>query len=144
MSDRLPAPEAEKPIPIQQEYSPFPRKNSFLRSLFLIGFLFFFNLIFILGPFIGLWATVFGFIITAITLTISGLVIVVSGFFSFPLSFLSIPILIMEHPTLLFSTGFLLIGLGGLLSIGLIYLIHFFGRLTIKYTAWNIKVIRGY
>lgn len=119
-------------------------RNSFLKSLVLFGVLFFFNLIFILGPFIGVWATAFGFIITAIALVISGLIIVISGLLSFPLSFISIPLLIMEHPTLLFSTGFLLIGLGGLLSIGLVYALQFIGRISIKYARWNINVIRGY
>jgi len=103
-----------------------------------------FNLTFILGPFIGLWSLIFAFVTTGIALTFSGLLVIVSGAFSFPLSFISVPLIVMGHPVLLFALGFLIIGIGGLLTISMIYCIRFFGVLTGKYVHWNIKAIRGY
>jgi len=106
--------------------------------------LFLFNITFILGPFIGLWSIIFAFVTTGIALTFSGLLVIISGAFSFPLSFISVPLIVMGHPILLFAFGFLIIGIGGLLTVSMIYCIRFFGVLTGKYLNWNIKAIRGY
>lgn len=103
-----------------------------------------FNAVFILGPFVAVWATIIALVASGFAITISGIAILLSGVLSLPLAFISVPLVILNHPVLLFSFGFLLTGIGGLLTIAMIYLIRFFGYITFKYANWNLSVIRGY
>lgn len=120
------------------------RGNSPLVSILVACGLAFFNLTFILGPFIALWAVIFSFATVGIAFSFSGALIIFSGIFSIPLPFVSVPLVVMGHPTLLFATGFLLVGTGGLLTIFMIYSVRFCGMMTGKYAGWNIRLIRGY
>lgn len=114
-------------------------------TMILIAFgMILFNSIFVIGPFVALWGSIFAFVTTGVAITLSGLLIILSGIFTIPLSFISVPLVIMGHPVLLFSFGFLIVGLGGLLTVLMIYSIRFFGLLTGKYIGWNFKLIRGY
>lgn len=120
------------------------RGNSPIVMILILCGLLFFNATLILAPFITVWAIIFSFATVGIAFTFTGALIVLSGMFTFPLSFISVPLIVMGHPVLLFSFGFLLIGVGGLLTIFMTYLIRFFGILTGKYAGWNLKLIRGY
>jgi uncharacterized membrane protein len=103
-----------------------------------------FNAMFILGPFIAIWGSILALITAGIAIVFSGLLIIISGIFAIPLSFISIPLVVMGHPVLLFAFGFLTFGIGGLLTVLMVYSVRFCGIITRKYFEWNIKVIRGY
>ncbi len=127
----------EPVVPVQKANQPV--------SMLLIGIgLLMFNLIIVLGPFLGIWGVIFGLFISGIAMAISGLLIVLSGILAFPISFISIPLIVMSHPVLLFSTGFFLLGIGGFLGLLTIFVGRLIGILTYRYTKWNLKLIRGY
>ena len=101
----------------------------------------FFNLIFIMGPFIGILALMFGLFAAAIAITASG----ITGFFAIIFEFLFYHqyIYIGINP---FARIFIRIGItafGLLFLIGVIYLTKFLYTLFIRYIKFNLKVING-
>jgi uncharacterized membrane protein len=94
----------------------------------------FFNLVFVLGPFIGIVAVLFSLFVTGASLVVAG----VAG--SFAIAF---DIVVAGIP-LLAAYSFLIasIAIGGLVLIGSYYLSKLFGILTLKYLKLNLKIIK--
>lgn len=102
----------------------------------------FFNLVFVLGPYLGIVATLIGMCCGAIATLIGGLGIII-GIILIPIfpGLVSIPNGIPEVSIFLVGIG--TIALGILFCIGMFYLIRFFVEITVKYVKWNIKTIKG-
>lgn len=137
-------------IPPQQPmhasaYSPdYRQRRSFASGLLIALLLLFFNLIIVLGPTIAIISLDLGLLITGISSFMSGIVLIISGITGFGLSLISLPSIMLAHPTLYYAGAGVFIGLGGLLSIGIIATTRWIAILMVKYIQWNIRVIRGY
>jgi uncharacterized membrane protein len=101
-----------------------------------------FNLIFILGPYLGVAGTLFGLFVASVGITIGGIAMV--------LGIIIIPIFSVFSGSIngFSSVVIMFLGLGttamGLLfTIGMSYVVKYFYKLTIKYIKWNIRVIKG-
>ncbi len=103
-----------------------------------------FNLIIVLGPFVAVWSVLLSLIVTGFALSITGITVLFYAALSMPIAFASVPLVIMSHPMLLYCFGFLSLGIGGLLSIAMIYSIKFCGIITARYFSWNLRLIRGF
>jgi len=114
----------------------------FIKSLFIGIGLLFFNLIFVLGIYAGIWGIVIGLLGGGIGVFFSGIALLFSTFFTLPGVF-HIPLLLIEHPVLMGSSGIFLMGLGTFFTILSIWFIKYWCMLTVKYIKWNIQLIRG-
>jgi len=114
-------------------------KNTFKVVLAAIG-LGFFNLVFVLGPYLGFVGVILGLFGTAIGLTVAGFAyfICVIIFPNIP-DFMSVAIIGNKVISLLVAIG--LTALGLLLFIGMCYLSRGFYKLTVKYLELNKKII---
>ena len=109
--------------------------NDTARKLFISLLLIFFNLVIVLGPFLGLVGLLLGLYGACIGVIVGGFI----ALFGSPLVLLT-PI---EAPHILtsISFGIAMIGLGALGTILSIYLTKLFYNLTTRYIDWNIKLI---
>ena len=116
--------------------------GNIFRAVLAVLSLGFFNVVFVLGPFLGLLGALIGLWAAAAAITIAG-----------PAGAIFV-IASLIFPHLIFGLGttsaialvFILIGLGalGLLAcIGLYYLSSWFFKLTIKYLNFNLRIING-
>lgn len=122
-----------------------PSPSNILKAVFATIVLGFFNLVFVLGPFLGLVGLLIGLFGASIGITIAG----ISLFFQAALgpalgslgSYLSVPFALEANPgaTLFLSTG--LTSLGLLFSIGNCYLAKWLYIGTIHYLKFNLKLI---
>lgn len=94
----------------------------------------FFNLLFVLGPLMGLIGVLIAFYSVAATLLVMPV-----GFIIFPSHILETS----ENRLLLLFGGMTSIGLGGMLSIGLLRLTVWLYRLFLRYLQFNVRLIRG-
>lgn len=92
----------------------------------------FFNIVFLLGPIIGLIAAYFGFCVSAVIMTIAPLLAVFQailfGFNDFMLQFF---------------VSIILCALGLLLSVAMIKIGKLFYNIILRYIKFNVKVIKG-
>lgn len=104
----------------------------------------FFNLVFVLGLYIGVVVTIFAFFISSIAFAFSGIMMIVQSLLPFNLTWLSIPFATegFLSKMALFSFGV------GFTSLGIL-LIIFFGKvaqwvykLTLKYLKANISIVK--
>ncbi len=112
---------------------------SVLRAVFASISLTFFNVIFILGPFLGLVGVLIGLWATAVSLAVSGAAVILS-----PLVKLIVPGLISLggfHPALLFFAGIAVAGMGALACIGMVILSKLFVRGTAAYLRFNARIV---
>lgn len=102
----------------------------------------FFNLIFVLGPYLGIVGSIIGMCIGAICTVISGIAIIACTILRpiFP-GLVNIPNGIPYIS--IFFVGIGTTALGILFCIGMFYLVKFFMGITVKYVKWNIKTIKG-
>ncbi|MDF2698566.1 MAG: hypothetical protein K0Q49_122 [Haloplasmataceae bacterium] len=109
---------------------------SALLAIFGLGFL---NLVFVLGPFMGIVGTLFALLVSGIAIAISGIALIIAPFLANIIpnleNYLSI------HPAVLITSGIGLIAFGILWIIGFSYLIKLFYQLTIKYLKLNLNII---
>jgi len=105
----------------------------FFKAVLAVVALSFFNLVFILGPFLGLAGLLFGLSVATLAVIFAGLKMMWLAII--PLA-LTLAILIK------FITSIGVIGLGILLTIAMAFTIKFFYELTISYLKWNIKLIK--
>ena len=104
----------------------------------------FFNLVFVLGPFLGLAGALFGLFVAAGAIIISGIAV-----FAATIAGPALPIAIdstfalFVSPAATFFISIGLICLGLLFLIGDIYLAKYFFTGTVKYLKYNVKIIRG-
>ena len=114
--------------------------SNILRAIFAVGVLGFFNLIFILGPFIGLVGVLIGFFAAAVGISVSGIVVFFASIFQPILpDFMNFTV----HPAVGIFTGAGLTSLGILFFIGVYYLAKLFYILTLKYLKLNLRLITG-
>ncbi|MEJ8545758.1 HAAS signaling domain-containing protein [Brevibacillus borstelensis] len=93
----------------------------------------FFNLVFVLGPFVGLIGVLIGLFGTALALLLAPIGLLLQ--FGFPED-------VHEQYLLLFS-GLTSFGLGGMLAIGLARLSGWLYRQFLRYLHFNVRMIRG-
>lgn len=116
--------------------------NQVLRGL-MVGFaLFFFNLIFILGPYIGIWGVIIGLLASGFAAVAAGGAILVSMLVALPIS-MTLPAVMIAHPPVLIFISLLVIGIGSLLSTLLLWIAKITCSLTYRYLLWNLRMIRG-
>jgi len=113
-------------------------KNT-LRAIFAIAALGFFNLVLVLGPFIGLVGVIISFYATGISFVFSG----VATFFASLLDPFVEAIYVDMNiiSALCFSIFFVCIGL--LILIGTFYLTKILLNILMKYLKWNLDLIKG-
>lgn len=102
------------------------RGSSFIVALALV----FFNLVFILGPLLGVLGLIFGLFVTAISFILSPLGLILK-------------LILGDGHLFEFFLSLVLAGLGLLLLPLTVKLVKFFERVLRKYGKWNIKMIRG-
>jgi uncharacterized membrane protein len=115
------------------------RAASVVRAVFASVSLTFFNIIFVLGPFLGLVAVMIGLWSIAPSLALSGLAL-----FLAPLAGAILPSWISLgglHPALLVFTGIALAGLGVLCAIGMWQLSRLFVKMIAAYVRFNARVV---
>ncbi|MCT4619268.1 MAG: DUF1700 domain-containing protein [Marinisporobacter sp.] len=120
-----------------------PSFSNILKAVFTIVALGFFNIVFVLGPFLGVVGALMGLFGGAIGVFVGGSSLLV-GIILKPLlgSLVSMPIVMTSNPV---ATSFLGIGiaaLGVLLIIGNCYLAKGLYKLTLKYLRMNLKIIK--
>jgi len=101
----------------------------------------FFNLVFILGPFLGAVGVLIGFYGAAFGVTVAGGALILVSLFP---ALLSLPYVVMDvtfYPLLGFTLGAGLTSLGLLFFIGDIWLTKALYNLTVKYLKANIRLI---
>ncbi|MDP4142920.1 MAG: DUF1700 domain-containing protein [Bacillota bacterium] len=104
-----------------------------------IGLLFF-NLIFILGPYIGIAATIIALFVSAIAIAIAGAAAAIFVVFAPLIPHTTVaPTLTATIGIILFSIGTVAMGL--LFLIGMCYVVKYFCVGTAKYIKWNIKIV---
>ncbi len=101
----------------------------------------FFNLVFVLGPFLGLVGVLIGIWGGSLGLTFSGIFLFIATIFRPMLPF------IVNIPVSFFTAIFLSIGLtslGLLVTIGCYYLTKSFYMITVRYLKMNLQIISNY
>ncbi len=112
--------------------------GNIFRAVIAIISLGFFNLVFVLGPFIGLLGVLFAFIVTGFAISAAGIGVFLASILS-P----ALPTIVdmSLHPLVAAFTGIGLTSLGLLILIGDYFLAKLFYSATISYLKLNIKII---
>ncbi|GIN84745.1 hypothetical protein J6TS2_11310 [Heyndrickxia sporothermodurans] len=92
----------------------------------------FFNIVFLLGPILGLIGVYIGLCVAAVLLTISPLIAVLGSFF-----------LGFDNFMLQFFVSIIACAIGLLLSVAMIYVGKFFYAIILGYIKFNVKIIKG-
>ncbi len=109
----------------------------------MIGFgLLLLNLIFVLGPYIGIWGIIVGMVSAGVALAFSGLFMILTTLITLPFA-LTLPLVFIEHPALIGMSSGLMLGVGGILTLLFIWLSKYIIIGTVKYIKWHVNVIRG-
>lgn len=103
--------------------------NNFFQALIATLGLGFFNLVFVLGPFLGIFGAIIGFLGGSIIVVVSGFAVIVIGFMDMSILLLA-----------LFS-GVAVICFGLILTILVLIGCKYFFKFTIRYLQWNINII---
>jgi uncharacterized membrane protein len=106
-------------------------RSAFKVIMVSVGLLFF-NLVFILGPVVSIFAVYLGLCVTALALTISPILFIISILFN---GFTDA--LVNIFLSLMFGS------LGGLLGIGMFYFGRLLKNMFLKYIGFNLRVIKG-
>ena len=118
--------------------------GNMLRAVVAVISLGFFNLVFVIGPFMGIVGVLIGIFAAACGLIIAGVAVLISVF-AFPIigPYLNVPGFFYANPVGLVALSLGLTSLGLLFFIGNFYLAKLFYRGTIKYLQMNIRIING-
>ena len=109
----------------------------------MIGFgLLLLNLIFVLGPYVGIWGIIIGFVASGFALILSGITLIFAYIFTLPFT-VTLPILLVENPVMMILIGGICIGLGGIFTSLFVWLSKYLVIGTSKYILWNSNIIRG-
>jgi len=100
----------------------------------------FFNLIFILGPFIGIVAVLFALFASAVAVTASGIAVFFASIFG-PLVPQYIAVMVNPAVSIFASIGVTLFGI--LFFVGDIYVAKWVYRLFVRYIKFNVRIITG-
>jgi uncharacterized membrane protein len=103
-----------------------------------------FNIVLVLGPFLGLLGVVIAIFATSIALVTSGVVIFIDSVIM-PINFLYLylPKYLMLNPTISVFLGVSLVMIGVLIFVLGIFLCRWIYHLTIRYLKFNLKMIKG-
>lgn len=119
--------------------------NNIFRAVLAVVGLGFFNLFFVLGPFLGIVGIIIGLFAAALALTVSGIAAFLASLF-YPLYInilpieISLPAGISQIAMIFISIG---IGsLGVLSTIGVAKLAQFLYEVTIRYLRYNIEIVK--
>lgn len=120
----------------QQNTQVRSKGRSPLGSVLIAFLLIFFNLTFVLGPFIGVWGVWFGGFVAGIAFVVEGIkmIVLASTVNSYSVG--------LSEITLIAQIGFYLTT-GGFLTLLMIKAAKGLGLLTKKYALWNAKVVKG-
>ncbi|WP_026478546.1 HAAS signaling domain-containing protein [Alkaliphilus transvaalensis] len=99
-----------------------------------------FNLIFVLGPFIGVVGVSIGFFAASIGITLAGIAMVVSSIIG-QVGWIHLPSSLYVNAISTFFIGIGFTSMGLLFTIGVCYLGKLFYHLTVKYLKFNLKLI---
>jgi len=125
-----------------QEITPKPVGVRILRGI-LIGLgLVLLNLIFILGPYVGLWGIIVAFVASGSAFILSGLTMITAYLFTLPLN-ISVPALFIDHPIMMVLSAGVFIGGGGILLSSSLWVSKYLVIVTGKYIKWQVKLVRG-
>ncbi len=106
--------------------------------------LLFFNLVFILGPYLGLVGIMIGLWVTAVSVMLSGIITSLAVLFS-PVLSIFIPYMSNSRDFVLnltiFIAGIALFSIGALTAIGMLNLTKLFYRGSVKYLQSNLRII---
>lgn len=102
----------------------------------------FFNLVFILGPFIGLWGVIFGFFMSGVAFVLSGVLMILASFMM-PFGILNTISSSIWESVAVFGVGLVIGSLGCLLTIGMGLSAKWFYQITLNYLKLNQKVMLG-
>ncbi len=103
--------------------------------------LIFINLIFVLGPALGIIGVVFGFCIAAISISFSGLALTLGAFIPVAYSYITLPFQLSFIT--IFFTGIGLTALGLLFCIGMYFVVKYLIIGIKYYIDFNVKIIKG-
>ena len=120
-----------------EEYPSAKNLTSAVLAAIALGF---FNIVIVIGPFIGIIGVIIGLFAVSISIFISGIAAILS-----PLISIFAPAYIHTMGINSFAIIFFGIGLaalGLLMFIGLSYLSKYLYKLTVKYLNWNINIIK--
>lgn len=120
-----------------------PSTTNVLRAIFATIVLGFFNLVFVLGPFVGVVGVLIGLFGASIGITIAG-ISVFGGVALGPVlsSYISMPMALISNAGATIFLGIGLTSLGLLFTIGNCYLAKWLYIGTIKYLKFNLRIIR--
>lgn len=120
-----------------------PSTTNVLRAIFATLVLGFFNLVFVLGPFLGVVGALIGLFGASIGITIAGIA-VFSGVAFEPIlsSYMYMPVAFTSNTPATIFLGIGLASLGLLFTIGNCYLAKWLYILTIRYLKFNLRIIR--
>lgn len=117
-----------------------PSAKNLLSAILAAVALGFFNIVIVLGPFIGIIGIIIGLFAVSVSLFISGIALTLSPVISIAAPFLVNTPGINYFAVLFFGLGLTAAGL--LMFIGLCYLSKYLYKLTVKYLNWNISIIK--
>lgn len=117
--------------------------SNVLGAIFAAVSLGFFNLIFVLGPFLGVVGVLIGLFAAALGVIIGGAALFIGAIFgpAFP-AYIDLPTVMSSNVLATVFLSFGLTSLGILFFIGCCYLAKFISVLTLKYLKLNLKVIQ--
>ena len=105
----------------------------------------FFNIVFVLGPYLGLVGVMIGLWVTVVSVMISGVVTSLAVIF-WPIIHLLIPYAMYPEgfavKLALFLAGIVMFSLGSLATIGMVKLTGLFYKGTVKYLQSSLKIIK--
>lgn len=110
------------------------------RAVFAAVGLGFFNLVFVLGPFLGVAGVLIGLFLTSLGILVGGLALILAVVVS---PFLPELISIDFNPLILLFTGIGVTALGVLCNILMYYLMKFCLKVTVSYLNMNYRIIKG-
>lgn len=109
----------------------------------MIGFgLLLLNLIFVLGPYLGVWGIVIGAVASGFAFVLAGMALIAAYFIALPFT-ITVPLILSQHPALLIMAGGIFAGSGGILLSLFLWLGKYLIIGTGKYFMWHVNLIRG-
>lgn len=117
-----------------------PSSTSVLRAVFASISLTFMNIVFVLGPFMGLVGIMFGMWAVVASLTVSGVAFIVSPIWPDSAQFIASHLM---NDLFVFFLGLGLTALGVLSGIGMLMLTKWFFTGVAAYVRFNTRIIRG-
>jgi uncharacterized membrane protein len=115
--------------------------KSIVRAVFAAAGLGLFNIIVVIGPYMGIVGVLIGLWSTAVSLAVSGIgAIAATAFVPVVQNFIGITPSAVAF-VIFFGIG--MSALGGLFGIGIVYVSKWFGQLTLAYARLTVRIVKG-